>query len=132
MLKQPRHPQSRIKSAPQLRQIYWCDFPADGHHSEFTEKIRPVVIMSKNAKLHGNVTVLPLTTKPQPDNPMAFPIINPANNQRSWVICDYPITLALRRLWPPGVSAVPRVEKEIFDRIVALMWKLLPQPLKSV
>lgn len=33
-----------------------------------------MLILSKTAKLHGSVTVLPFTTKSQPDNPSAYPM----------------------------------------------------------
>ena len=66
----------RVRSAPRIRQIYWCDFPEDAQLPEFSKR-RPVVIMSKSSKIHGCVTVLPLTTKSQPDNPMACPVIKP-------------------------------------------------------
>ncbi|MXX89948.1 MAG: type II toxin-antitoxin system PemK/MazF family toxin [Boseongicola sp. SB0677_bin_26] len=51
-------------------------------------KRRPVLIFSKRSAQHGRVTVLPFTTKSQPDNPSAYPIASPLDGQRAWVVCD--------------------------------------------
>ncbi|MDE0304216.1 MAG: type II toxin-antitoxin system PemK/MazF family toxin [Albidovulum sp.] len=99
----PRVP-PRIRQAPRIRQIYWCDFPADAQLPEFSKR-RPVLILSRASKLHGSVAVLPLTTKSQPDNRMAYPIDIP-NMQLSWVICDYLATVAVSRLHLPGRTAL--------------------------
>ena len=90
-------------------------------------KRRPVLILSKRSALHGMVTVLPFTTKPQPDNSSAYPIASPLDGQRAWVVCDYLTTVAVSRLHMPG-QAVPRVERADFNRIVALVLQELPRP----
>jgi len=54
-------------------------------------------------------------------------IINPANTQQSWVICDHPTTVAVSRLHLPH-RAVPRAGPDDFNRIVSLVWKALPHP----
>ena len=115
---------SRIRSAPRIRQVYWCDFPEDAQLPEFWKR-RPVLIFSKKARLYGNVTVLPFTTKSQPDNPAAYPLVSPLDGQRSWVICDYLATVAVSRLHLPG-RMVPRVEPDDFNRIVELAKRWLP------
>lgn len=116
----------RIKSAPRIRQVYWCDLPEDAQLPEFWKR-RPVLILSKTVKLHGSVTVLPFTTKSQPDNPMAYPMASPLDGQRVWVICDYLTTVAVSRLHMPG-RAVPRIGQEDFNRIVGLALQGLPRP----
>ena len=121
-----RHVPPQIRSAPRIRQIYWCDFPHDAQLPEFSKR-RPIVIVSKKVKLHGCVIVLLLTTKSQPDNPMACPIINPVNKRQSWVICDHPTTVAVSRLHLPGRTML-RMEEDDFKKIVDLMWKILPRP----
>ncbi len=98
----PRVP-PRIRQAPRIRQIHWCDSPVDAQLPEF-RKHRPVLILSRTSTLHGNVTVLPITTKPQPGNRMAQPIGIP-DMQRSWVICDCLTTVAVSRLHLPGPVA---------------------------
>ena len=116
----------RIRSAPRIRQVYWCDFPADAQLPEFWKR-RPVLILSKASRLHGSVTVLPFTTKSQPDNPMAYPMVSPLDGRRTWVICNYLTTIAVSRLHLPG-HAVPQVERDDFGRIVDLVWEALPHP----
>lgn len=116
----------RIKSAPRIRQVYWCDLPEDAQLPEFWKR-RPVLILSKTVKLHGNVTVLPFTTKSQPDNPMAYPMASPLDRQRVWVICDYLTTVAVSRLHMPD-RVVPRIGQGDFNRIVALALQGLPRP----
>ncbi len=122
---QPPRVPPKIRQAPRIRQIYWCDFPMDAQLPEFWKR-RPVLILSRRAKLHGNVTVLPLTTKSQPDNRMAYPIDIP-NMQLSWVICDYLATVAVSRLHLTGRVAL-RVGQDDFNKIVALVLKGLPRP----
>ena len=120
----PRVPPS-IRRAPRIRQIYWCDFPLDAQLPEFWKR-RPVLILSRKFTLHGNVTVLPITTKSQPDNDMAYPLDIP-NMQRSWVICDYLTTVAVSRLHLPGHMTL-RIGQEDFNKIAALVLKGLPRP----
>lgn len=116
----------RIKAAPRIRQVYWCDFPTDAQLPEFWKR-RPVLILSKSAKLYGSVTVLPFTTKSQPDNPLAYSLTSPLDETRSWVICNYLTTVAVSRLHMPG-RAAPRIQLEDFNEIVALALKELPRP----
>ncbi len=122
----PPRVRPRIRSAPRVRQVYWCDFPDDAQLPEFWKR-RPVLVLSRRSKLHGRVTVLPFTTKSQPDNPSAYPIISPLDGRRAWVICDYLTTVAVSRLHIPG-RVVPRVERVDFNRIVALALLELPRP----
>ncbi|WP_455476881.1 type II toxin-antitoxin system PemK/MazF family toxin [Bartonella sp. B41] len=114
----------RIQSAPRIRQVFWCDFPHDAILPEFWKK-RPVLILSKNAKRYGNVTVLPFTTKSQPNNPAAYSLQSPIENRKAWIICDYVTTISVSRL--SCSHTVPRVPQEDFDKIVALMLKYLPR-----
>jgi mRNA interferase MazF len=116
----------RLRSAPRIRQIYWCDFPKDAQLPEFW-KTRPVLILSKTSTLFGNVMVLPFSTKPQPDNPMAFPMMSPIDGQRTWVICDYIATVAVSRLNASG-RAIPRLSAADFNLILHRAASCLPQP----
>ena len=119
--KQPPRVEPRIRRAPRIRQIYWCYFPKDALLPEFW-KHRPVLILSRTSNLYGNVTVLPLTTKSQPNNDMAYPIKIPGM-QRSWVICDYPDTISVSRL----SQLVRRIGQDDFNKIVELTLKNLPR-----
>ena len=84
-LKKPPREALAIKSAPRIRQIYWCRFSDD---AEFWET-HPVVILSKTSKLHGSVIVLPCSIKFQPKNRNAVPIKLPFSEEKTWVICNY-------------------------------------------
>jgi len=115
----------RITSAPRIRQVYWCDLPEDAQLPEF-RKTRPVVVMSRKSTLHGKVTVLPLTSKSQPDNPHAYPIqslLRPG--RQTWVICDHPMTLAVSRLSRP-LRTVPRISEADFEVIKERALRNLP------
>lgn len=79
------------------------------------------------SNLYGNVTVLPFLTKPQPNNPLAYPIVSPLDKRRSWVICDYLTTVAVSRLQLPGDPVVPRVKQDDFNKIMALVRDRLPR-----
>jgi len=120
----PVRVEPRVRSAPRIRQVYWCDFPEDAIHPEFWKR-RPVPVMSRKARLYGNVTVLPITTKSQPDNPAAYGMVSPLGGGCAWVICDCITTLSVGRPIQPG-SHIPRAGQEDFDGIVALVMKHLP------
>ncbi|EJF97815.1 type II toxin-antitoxin system PemK/MazF family toxin [Bartonella taylorii] len=122
--KKPPHIKPRIKSAPRIRQIFWCDFPHDSILPEFWKK-RPVLVLSKNAKLYGNVTVLPFSTKSQPNNPAAYPLRSPIENKKAWIICNYVTTVSVSRL--SCSHSVPRLSEEEFHKVIALMLKHLPR-----
>ncbi|WP_407156359.1 type II toxin-antitoxin system PemK/MazF family toxin [Bradyrhizobium sp. STM 3557] len=122
--KPPRVP-PRIKAAPAIRQLYWCDFPQDSHLPEFW-KTRPVLIISFKNILSGAVTVLPCSSQAQTGNPWALELATTIDGERSWVICDKPTTVAVSRLTPDkkGIRRLPVSE---FDPILALLFKWLPK-----
>ena len=113
-----------ISSAPRVRQVYWCKLPEDAQLPEFW-KTRPVLIMSLRSTLYGKVTVLPFTTKSQPDNQHAFPIQSPLGSKQAWVICDHMMTVAVSRLSPPG-RIIPRISEDVFEQIKKCALKNLP------
>jgi mRNA interferase MazF len=116
----------RVKSAPKVRQVYWCEFPQDAQLPEMW-KVRPVLIIGKKATLYGRITALPLSSKSQPDNPYAYRIVSPIDGKDTWVICDYLISLAVSRLSPPD-RVIPRVDEDDFNKIIELAYSLLPTP----
>lgn len=59
----PRIP-PRVKAAPSIRQLYWCDFPHDAQLPEFWKR-RPVVVVSFKNTLSGAVTVIPCSSQDQ-------------------------------------------------------------------
>ena len=64
--------QPRLRSAPKIKTLYWCDFPEDAQLPEFWKR-RPVVILSHKNTLHGAVTVIPCSTRVQKGK-WAFPL----------------------------------------------------------
>lgn len=124
----PPRIQPRVKSAPRIKQIYWCDYPKDAHLPEFW-KTRPVIVISRKAKLFGVVTVIPMTTQEQETDQFSVKLSNTWNNELSWAICNHPTTVAVSRLSPPG-RTIPTVPQDDFDRIVAKIWANLPSPVE--
>jgi len=123
---QPPRIKPSLRSAPRIRQVYWCDFPRDAQLPEFW-KIRPVLIISKTAKLNGNVTVLPFSTKSQSDNPAAVPVKSPIDNQQSWIICNYIATVVVSRLRQDN-KGIARLSEADFNKAITIMIQYLPRP----
>ena len=53
----------RIKAAPKIRQIYWCDYWQDARLPEMW-KTRPVIVVSYKNTLTGPCLVVPVSTDP--------------------------------------------------------------------
>src|ERR1700724_842774 len=115
----PPHVPPRIKAAPAIRQIYWCDFWTDSRFPEMWKR-RPAVVVSFKNKLTGPCTVLPTSSEPQDDNPWAHKLsFRPDGRFESWVICNQPLTVAPSRFSqfhsnPP----IPRLSVQEFDQIL--------------
>ena len=95
----PPKKQPQLKSAPKIREFFWCDFPRDAQLPELWKR-RPVIILSKNAILHGAVTVIPCSTQAEQDPRFAFPLRTTIDGRAAWAICDKPTTVAVSRLLP--------------------------------
>ena len=120
----PRVP-PRVKSAPKIRQIYWCNLPVDAELPELW-KVRPAVIISYRHTLYGHVTVVPTTTIEQPDNKWAYKLTTSRDGRNaSWVICDKPMTLAVSRLEPR--RNIPRITESELREILARLFDWLPK-----
>lgn len=120
----------RIRSAPKIRQIYWCDFPEDAILPEMWKR-RPVLILSRTHKLNGHCSVLPTSTGAQsgPSARWAHELtIRLSGMYPSWVICNHIYTVSTARLHRPGGSAIPRVPKAEFDAILEKVYRWLPVP----
>src|SRR5476651_1142875 len=88
----------RLKAAPKIRQIYWCDFWQDAQLPEMW-KTRPVIIISGNNTLHGVCTVVPFSTEPEnAKNPWGLPYTLP--DGATFAICNHIYTVAVSRLSP--------------------------------
>jgi len=116
----------KLKSAPRIRQMYWCDFPKDAQNPEFW-KPRPVIIISKNTKLYGSVTIIPCSTKAQTSK-WAFPLKTTIDGKAAWAICNYPTTIAVSRLIQDkkGIKKIPNDE---FNELLTKIFEYLPAPL---
>lgn len=116
----------RLKGAPKIRQLFWCDFPQDAQLPEFWKR-RPVIVISYRNTLHGAVTVIPCSTQAQPGNRWAVPLQTTIDGRAAFAICDKMTTVAVSRLVPDKGGIVRMTEAE-FDGIlrVALAW--LPVP----
>lgn len=113
----------RIKSAPKIRQLYWCDFPKDAQLPEFW-KTRSVLIMSFRSTLYSAVTVLPCSGQDQTGNSWAYKLPRTIDGKSSWAICDKPTTFAVSRLTMEKKGIV-RLTEEEFNPALQLMLKWL-------
>ena len=116
----------RLRSAPKIRQMYWCDFPRDAQLPEFW-KSRPVIVLSYRNTLHGTVTVAPCSTDPQIGNKWAVELETEFSSKKGWAICDKPCTVAVSRLSVDRVGIV-RITEEEFDQVIATVLEWLPAP----
>lgn len=121
----PRVP-PRVKAAPKIRQLYWCDFPEDAQLPEFW-KSRPVIIVSYRNTLYGAVTVIPCSTQDQTGDKWAVPLTTSIDGRKSWAICDKVGTVAVSRLSVDrrGIPVMPVPE---FDSVLERMLAWLPRP----
>lgn len=118
----------RLKSAPKIRELFWCDFPNDAQLPELW-KTRPVIILSyRKVTLTGAVVVIPCTTTNQvPDGP-AFPLKTTIDGvTKAWAICDKPSTVAVSRL-TPDKGGIRRLPMEEFNDLLKLTLDWLPKP----
>jgi mRNA interferase MazF len=115
----------RVKSAPKIRQLYWCDFPEDAHLPEFWKR-RPVVILSYKNTLHGAVTVIPCSTQNQEGNPWAIELGTTIDGATSWAICDKLTCVAVSRL-SSDRGGIRRLPEDEFNGILAAVLRWLPR-----
>ncbi len=115
----------RLKSAPKIRQIYWCDFPRDAQLPELWKR-RPVVVVSKSHKLSGAATLIPCSSLDQGDSPWAYKLSTRFSKTETWAICDKPCTLAISRL-SVDQGGIQRVSETEFQEILVRLFRWLPQ-----
>jgi mRNA interferase MazF len=115
----------RIKAAPAIRQLYWCDFPEDAHLPEFW-KCRPVLVVSYKNTLSGAVTVVPCSSQNQSVNKWAIKLATTIDGNESWAICDKLTTVAVSRL-SPAKTGIRRLPEPEFNGVLALMLQWLPR-----
>jgi mRNA interferase MazF len=115
----------RLKAAPKIRGLYWCDFPSDAQLPEFW-KTRPIVVISYKNTLHGTVTIIPISTVPQDDNLWAFKMTTSFEGRDAWAICDKPTTVAVSRLAPDKHGILRATDAE-FIEILRRLYQWLPR-----
>lgn len=120
----PRIP-PRLKSAPRIRQFYWCDLPRDAQLPELWKR-RPVIVLSKRSTLFGAVTVVPCSTKEQIDLASVFQLKTSIDGRPAWAICDKIMTVAVSRLVPTH-GAVARMPEGEFQEMLAVILGQLPK-----
>ncbi len=126
----PPHVRPRLKQAPKVRDMLWCDFPKDAHLPEMWKR-RPVIVIATDRALTGAVTVIPCSSQDQAGNRWAVPLDTPIDGRGpSWAICDKPTTVAVSRLSLEGNSRHRLPEAE-FAAVLAVMWRWLPVPRSS-
>ena len=115
----------KLRAAPKIRNLYWCDFPTDAHLPEFWKR-RPVIVISRERTLYGAVTVIPCSTSPQDENKWALKLSESIDGRLSWAICDKPCTVAVSRLTPHG-GAVKRLPMRHFNAVLEKLFEWLPK-----
>lgn len=116
-----------IKTAPAIRQFFWCNFPnpQDVHLPEFWKK-RPVIILSHRNKINGSVIVVPCTTAEENmHNEWAVKLEQSINDVTSYAICDKITTIATSRLSLPVGGCVRALQSD-FDEILKKIYTFLP------
>ena len=122
----PPRVKPHLKSAPKVKQLYWCDFPKDAQLPEFWKR-RPVIILSYKPTLHGAVTVIPCSTKAQRNDKWAFPLQTTIDGRAAWAICDKLTTVAVSRLLPDK-NGIKRMPDDEFNEMLKLVLDWLPKP----
>jgi len=115
----------RIKSAPKIRQMYWCRFPEDAQLPEFW-KVRPVIILSPNPTLYGSVVIVPCSSAVQMEPKKVVQLETSIDGKASWAVCDKPTTVAVSRLFI-GEKGIIRLSEAEFNRVLKLVLELLPK-----
>ena len=123
----PQKVAPRIKAAPKIRQIYWCDFWRDAQLPEMW-KTRPVIVLSYKNTLHGPCLVVPLSTVPHDAADLwACKLSFQIDGVTSWAICNQPSTVAPSRFSQFG-GKIPVLPIADFNEVLARVLKWLPVP----
>ncbi len=116
----------KLRAAPAIRELYWCEFPHDAQLPEMWKR-RPVVMVSFKNTLHGVVTVIPCSSQDQTGNPWAVELATTIDGAASWAICDKPGTVAVSRLALDRRGKV-RLPVAEFGALLAVLFRWLPRP----
>ena len=125
----PRKIGVRIKSAPSIRQIYWCNFDMQPILPEMGKK-RPALILSYKNNLKGHCLVLPISTSDQIGSSAEWAhqlSLELESGRRSYVICNHLYTVSTSRLQPLHKTSVPRLAESEFNQILTKVLAWLPK-----
>ncbi len=128
IVSKPPWVQPRIKAAPKIRQIYWCDYWKDARLPEMW-KTRPVIVVSYKNTLTGPCLVVPVSTEPQDQNPWAYrlSIEIEGDGVTSWAVCNHPTTVSPSR-FSQFRGNIPLLPKDDFNQVLERLMKWLPRP----
>jgi len=121
----PKRVEPRLKSAPKIRGLYWCDYWQDAQLPEMW-KTRPVVVISWRQTLYTPCLVVPTSTDPQDGNKWAHKLSVKFAGVQSWAVCNQPSTVAPSRL-SQFQGRIPLVPQADFDAILGLLLDWIPK-----
>ncbi|HWA92607.1 MAG TPA: type II toxin-antitoxin system PemK/MazF family toxin [Rhizomicrobium sp.] len=124
--RKPGWVEPRIKAAPKIRQVYWCDFWKDAMLPEFW-KTRPVIVVSYKNTLHGPCLVVPTSTISQEENRWGHRLSVTFDGVQSWAVCNQPSTVSPSRFNQFG-GRIPLLPEADFNAVLALLNQWLPRP----
>ncbi|MCY4303148.1 MAG: type II toxin-antitoxin system PemK/MazF family toxin [Aestuariivita sp.] len=120
-IEKPQRETVKLQASPRKREVYWCDYPPSEclHLPEFWKR-RPVVVVSRHATLSGVVTVVPITSKRQPNPQFSVMIRSPLDGRDAWIVCNHVTTMAVSRLLPScGKPLISEEEyRDVIDKII--------------
>ena len=130
---QPKWRDVKIKSAPKLGSVYWCQFN-DAEHVWLPEmwKQRPVIIVGhRDLVVRGSCLAVPTSTDPQETNTwrMELPVYISAqiDGRNSWILCNHLVTISTSRLSQIN-GKVPRLKQEDTNLLITRIRAWLPSP----
>jgi mRNA interferase MazF len=124
----PPRIEPKLKAAPKIRGVYWCDFWGDVMLPEMWKK-RPVLVVSYKNTLSGPCSVLAISTDPQEGLSEEWGYKLPFQVQKgrdSWVVCNHIYTVSPSRLEQVR-GAVPRMAEPAFNEVLEILYKWLPR-----
>jgi|LakMenE01Jun11ns_1017448.scaffolds.fasta_scaffold9818411_1 mRNA interferase MazF len=117
----------RIKAAPAIRQIYWCDFWPNAQLPEMWKR-RPVVVLSFKNSLYGPCLVIACSTDPQNGDSAkwAHKLSVSLDGRETWAVCNHLYTVAPSRL-SVDKRGIQRLSEKEFNEILAKALAWLPR-----
>jgi mRNA interferase MazF len=127
----PARVKPSIIAAPQIRQIYWCDFWPEAHLPEMWKR-RPVVVLSYRHTLYGVCSVVACSTDPQEGKSADWghELSVSLDGRKTWAACNHIYTVATSRLHVDkgGILRLPEAEFNLILTKVLQWLPRLPEP----